>query len=513
MYRLIYSLIILLCLVDLGFSQTLEEFQKRIDAKLRRDKNYLNLNYLDFTPDFQAIPSFRNVFPRVDGREPFSFSDRGNIRYRLVYLKHGLDIDSVYLLYLTKIETTSSEGDELISGLSATQQEDISRVLNFLDMYNLKLNHPPLYSFLLTLVYGDIKEKEENDSKLPTLLGIQPDKEIKTSIGMSSRDNKDFYNFVTVNTAAQWYPKIVEEKQTFGRQTKKEDDFTYSIDASFSHVSFSHKIMSFGETGGASVMLSTRERVMNMIPWENMTIGFGAKLLFRMDENPNPYLSNYIDALLMAKVKMPKTSFLDGRYIAENNPFSSGDSPLLNFGTGLSMDLTMTRPFSLPTMKLYISVAGDEFKEPNAYRPIVVGYIAYHTTTQAEFTFSFFWNSSEKLVHRFGMDIGASFYNIYEATYDTKLNFKRAKLIQDKFMPVVVFNYNFVPKDPLLGASLRLFDNHANIWAWIKLVDLYSIHRFRFEVNYVTAPFARQKRAWETEGGAMFQLRYRLGIN
>jgi hypothetical protein len=513
MYRLIYSLIILLFLVDLGFTQTLEEFQKKIDAKLRRDKNYLNLNYLDFTPDFQAVPAFRNSFPRVEGREPFSFSDRGNIRYRLVYLKQGLDIDSVYLLYLMKIETTSAEGDELISGLSATQQEDVSRVLNFMDMYNLKLNHPPLYSFLLTLVYRDIQEKEESDAKLPTLLGIQPDKEIKTSIGMSSRDNKDYYNYVTVNTPAQWYPKVTEEKQTFGRQTKKEDDFSFSIDASFSHLSFSHRIMSFGETGGASLMLSTRERVMNMIPWENMTLGVGAKLLFRMDENPNPYLSNYIDATLMARIRMPKTSFLDGRYIAEHNPFSSGDSPLLNFGTGISLDLTLTRPFSLPTVKLYLAKSDEEFKDPNAYRNITGGYVAYHTSTQAEFTFSFFWNSSDKLVHRFGMDVGAAYYNIYEANYDTKLNFKRAKLIQDKFIPVLVFNYNFVPKDPLLGFSLRMFDNHANMWAWIKLIDLYSVHRFRFEVNYVTAPFARQRRAWETEGGAMFQLRYRLGIN
>ncbi len=513
MNKFLSILILTLCLLDLGYSQTIDEFQKKIDAKLRRDKKYLNLNYVDFTPDFQAVPAFKNVFPRTEGREPFVFSDRGNIRYRLVYLKKGLDIDSVYLLYLTKIETTTAEGDELISGLSGTQTEDVSRVLNFLDMYNLRLNHYPLYSLLLSIVNKDLIEREETDTPPPTLLGINPDTEVKTSIGMTSRDNMDYYNYVTVNTAAQWYPKMLDEKQTFGRQTKKEESSSFSIDASFSHVSFSHSIMSFGSTGGASVMLTTRERVMNMIPWENMTMGVGAKLLFRMDENPNPYKSNYIDALLMAKIKMPKKSFIDGRYIAEHNPFASGNTPLLNFGTGICLDLTITRPFSLPTTKLYIAKGSDDYGSPNAYKYTNTGAVAYHTNTQAELTFSFFWNSSEKLVHRFGMDVGAAYYNIYEATYDSKLKFIKAKLLQDKFMPVIVFNYNFVPKDPLLGTSIRLFDNHVNIWSWIKLIDISSVHRFRFEVNYVTPPFARKQRAWETDGGAMFQIRYRLGLN
>lgn len=514
MFRLLTILLVLFSITSQNFSQTFDEYTKKIDSKLRRDKNYLNLNYLDIIPDFQAVPQFSTVFPRVDGREPFAFAAKENVTYRLVYLKDGLDIDSVYLLYLIKIERDISNEGGLISVATTNQKEDVSRVLNFRDMYSLKYNNPPLYQFLLSLVNVDIRDKEESDVKLPSLLAISPDEEIKTSIGMSSRDNRDFYNYVTVNTAAHWYPKENSEVITKGRQKTTTSDLPFKIDASFSHISFSHAVMEFKNLGGASVELSTQERVMNILPWESMTMGIGAKLLFRLDDGKNVYNSSYIDAKLMAKIKMGKKTFLDGRYISENNPFASGDSPLLNFGNSITADLSLTKPFSLPFMNLYFSIGSEEFKDPNVYARTKTGYVAYHTTNQAELSFSFFWNSNDKFVNRFGMDVGVAYYNIYEATYDGKLNFKSAKLIQDKFMPVLTFHYNFVPKgEPLFGGSVRVFDSHANISAWLKLIDINTIHRFRFEVNYLTAPFARDRRAWETEGGSMFQLRYRLGIN
>ncbi|MFH0733777.1 MAG: hypothetical protein V1773_04280 [bacterium] len=514
MYRLITIIVILFSFLSQSYSQTLDEYSKKIDSKLRRDKNYLNLNYLDITPDFQNIPQFNSIFPRVDGREPFTFASKENITYRLVYLKNGLDIDSVYLLYLVKIERDVSSEQGLIVQATTDQKEDISRVLNFKDIYSLKINQPPLYSFLLALVNSDVRDKEESDTRLPSLLGITPDEEIKTSIGMSSRDNRDYYNYVTVNTAAHWYPRETAEVQTKGRIKTTVSDLPYKIDASFSHISFSHQIMEFKNLGGASVELSTEERVLNLLPWESMLLGVGAKLLFRLDDGKNIYTSTYIDAKLMARLKMSKKTFLDGRYIAENNPFGPGETPMLNLSNSISCDLSFTRPMSLPFMNLYFSIGSEEFKDPNVYIKSGTGYVGYHTSTQAEMTFSFFWNSSEKFVNRFGMDVGAAYYNIWEAKYDIKLNFKGAKLVQDKFMPVVVFHYNFVPKgEPLLGGSVRLFDSHANVSAWLKLIDISSIHRFRFEVSYLTAPFARQRRAWESEGGAMFQLRYRLGIN
>ncbi len=514
MFRLLTILFVLFSITSQNFSQTFDEYTKKIDSKLRRDKNYLNLNYLDIIPDFQAVPQFQSIFPRVDGREPFTFAAKENVTYRLVYLKDGLDIDSVYLLYLTKIERDISNEGGLISVATTNQKEDVSRVLNFRDIYSLKYNNPPLYQFLLSLVNVDVRDKEELDVKLPSLLAISPDEEIKTSIGMSSRDNRDFYNYVTVNTAAHWYPKESSDVVTRGRQKTTTSDLPFKIDASFSHISFSHAVMEFKNLGGASVELSTQERVMNLLPWESMTMGVGAKLLFRLDDGKNVYNSSYIDAKLMAKIKMGKKTFLDGRYISENNPFASGDAPLLNFGNSITADLSLTKPFSLPFMNLYFSIGSEEFKDPNVYTGSRTGYVAYHTTNQAELSFSFFWNSNDKFVNRFGMDVGIAYYNIYEATYDAKLNFTSARLIQDKFMPVIVFHYNFVPKgEPLFGGNVRVFDSHANISAWLKLIDINTIHRFRFEVNYLTAPIARDRRAWETEGGSMFQLRYRLGIN
>ena len=145
MFRLLTILFVLFSITSQKFSQTFDEYTKKIDSKLRRDKNYLNLNYLDIIPDFQSVPQFQSIFPRVDGREPFTFAAKENVTYRLVYLKDGLDIDSVYLLYLTKIERDISNEGGLISVATTNQKEDVSRVLNFLDIYSLQYINPPLY--------------------------------------------------------------------------------------------------------------------------------------------------------------------------------------------------------------------------------------------------------------------------------------------------------------------------------------------------------------------------------
>ncbi len=100
-----------------------------------------------------------------------------------------------------------------------------------------------------------------------------------------------------------------------------------------------------------------------------------------------------------------------------------------------------------------------------------------------------------------------------EADYDSDNSLLKTELLQKKLYPLFALHYNFVPQsDPLFGSSIKVLDSQVKLKGWVKIVEFAPMNVLRFEAIYVSPPFARGKRQWDTDGGSMFQFRYRYGL-
>ncbi|MDP3148248.1 MAG: hypothetical protein Q8N83_03865 [Ignavibacteria bacterium] len=499
-----------LCLLNLIFfsmlvdAQTYDDIYRKIDLKLKKDSSYLNLHYIDFTGPISVPPSAATL-PRKDD-DPFSFKVNENTTYRFVFLMDAVGLDSLELLYIEqRVDKSAAEGG-FFGGGGGGPQTDISRDFIFKDMYDLKLNRFDQYSVLYNKVRDYIKKNE--DAPPEKLLRINPDTEIQTSMGISSRDNTDYLNFMRTNHL-HWYPKpkiVVKAKRGAAQEEVKT---SFRLDASFSQISFSHEIMDFA-MGGASVEYGFNEKVLNLLPYQATLFNAGFRTLISIsDKKTDLNKAVMVDVKIMGRLKM-NTSKIIGSL-----PFVAADKPLLNMGTSGGFDIQLTRPFTLPFLNLYLNAGGPAYSSPAVTIPKGKDREAYFSFSQAEATMSFYWNASDKMNSRFRMDIGAGYYDVWKGTYiGTAKSASKKELMQDNFYPVVNFYFNFISDgSEFYGCKIRFFDSQASLTSWLKLAEISGGHIIRFEGTYISAPVARKNRPWENkEGGAILQLRYRYGF-
>jgi len=485
-------------------AQTYDDLYRKIDLKLKKDSSYLNLNYIDFSGPI-SIPVNVATLPRRDD-DPFSFKVNDNTTYRFVFLMDAVGFDSLELLYIDqRVDKSAAEGG-FFGGGGGGPQTDITRVFQFKDMYDLKLNHPEQYLVL----YNKVTEylKKNDDTPPEKLLRISPDTDIQTSLGISSRDNTDYLNFMRTNHL-HWYPKPKVIQKAKRGAAQEEVKTPFRIDASFSHISFSHEVMDFA-MGGASVEYGFEEKVMNLLPYQATLFNAGFRTLISIsDKKVDLNKAVMVDVKIMGRLRM-NTAKMVGSL-----PFVAASKPNLNMGTSGAIDVQLTRPFSLPFLNFYLNAGGPAYTSPYVTIPKGKDREAYFTFSQAEATMSFYWNASDKLTSRFRMDIGAGYYDVWKGTYiGTSKSASKKELIQDNFYPIVDFYFNFISDgDELYGLRTRFFDSQVLLTSWLKLAEISGGHIIRFEGTYISAPVARKTRPWETlEGGAILQLRYRYGL-
>lgn len=482
-------------------AQEAEDYIKKIDLKLRKDKTYLNVFYITAASDEKLSAVLSNV-PRTDGREAFNAKAGANVEYMITFLKEGFATDSLLLLYVNEIagDTSSSSG---FFGSAGENGADTSMVINFRDMYALKTTGSGVYAGLYAYAANFLRQNE--NAEIPTLLRIQPDAQIKTSLGLSARDNEDYLNYARINSV-HYYPDDKTAAPSARGRRQLEESAPMKIDASFSTISFSHEKMNF-TLEGASLELSAAERVLNVLPWQNMALTAGFRTLFNMNGAKNPSGASYLDATFGARFRMNTGS------IASNGTFIISDRPLLNFTEALIGDFHFTRPLTLPFINLYFALGRKSFDNPFLTVEKDGLKTAYYSTSQAEGSMSFYWNTSDKKTNRFRMDIGLGYYDSWKASYDSAGSYRSSRLERQLVNPVLAIQYNFVPdKNPLLGAGLRYFDSRPTLTFWLKILELSPKNTMRFETIYLGNPVARSRYDWESDGGIMFQLRYRYGI-
>lgn len=475
-----------------------DDLIEKINLKLRKDKSYLNLHQMIWSPDNEVDPQLKTI-PRSERRDPYSLKFGNDILYRIVFLKDGLEMDSLVLLYIDEIKLSAVEGENLFAGVSESVN-DTTRVIDFRDMYNLETSYPDYYAKLYEIV--EIELEQNPDLPPQTILGINPDDEIQTSMGISARDNSDYLNFARIN-ATGWYPEQKEQGAFRGRGSQ-ESDFAFKIDASFSHLSFAHSFMEFS-VGGASLIYDFIEPVMNLAPYQSMSVRGGFRTLFALTDKPDLNSSTYLDAKFMARLPVG-TTFIDLM------PALITDDPIVNFSTGVIIDLSMTRPFDLPFINIYAAIGDGSFTSPEVIVKENGENIAYWSHTQLAATMSFYWNTSDTKTSRFRIDIGGAYYDLYRARYSVGENYRSDKKLEGALQPFIQLHYNFVPDGPLLGGSFKLYDGQLTAKYWLKLAEFGPKHTLRFETIYVTPPILRSQRDWEVDGGLMMQLRYRYGL-
>ncbi|MBE2281078.1 MAG: hypothetical protein IAE91_11855 [Ignavibacteriaceae bacterium] len=503
-----FSVLVLAILVTIpAKAQEVDDYLYKIDLKLRKDKKYLNLSYYDFFGTDKFLADLGSL-PRTQDKPPLSFKNSDAVTYRVVFLKDGVGMDTLVLLYINEIVDQSVADEGIFGSGQAGVAEQM--VMPFNDMYNLMVNHYGQYSRLYN--YLDRLQKIDPEFKFGSLLGIVPDDDISTSLGITSRDNTDYVNFMSANYL-HWYPKMRKaEKGRRGETTATTISYPYRLDAGLTSISFSHQFMDFS-LGGASVELNLEEPVLNILPYSGGVLGFGFRTLISVtDDKKELNNSLMVDARVLGRVILNTKSVIDKlKFVLD------GDSKL-NLSTAVGLDIHTTRPFGLPFLNLYAMVGSPGYSDPfiriqdtKSNRDY-----AYFSFKQAEASMSFYWNTSDKLTARFRLDVGVGYYDIYKAEYNR--NAKTIirgtnKLIVNLFSPVVTLYFNFAPDgSELFGGKFRIFDSQVKAEGWIKLVEFPGGHNIRAAAAIVSGPIARGKQEWESEGGAMFQVRYRYGF-
>ena len=148
---IIFTFISILVWSSFVSAQQIEGTMKKISIKLKKDDSYLNLKYMTFQPDSVLVSSLQEI-PRTNNRDSFSFAADRTTQYRIVFLNGGIGLDSIYLMYVNQIILNTLTGENFF--VDESIKDDTTQVLNFKDLYTLKLNNSAHYKTLLEMVYN-----------------------------------------------------------------------------------------------------------------------------------------------------------------------------------------------------------------------------------------------------------------------------------------------------------------------------------------------------------------------
>ncbi|MCK9426300.1 MAG: hypothetical protein M0Q21_09710 [Ignavibacteriaceae bacterium] len=475
----------------------------KIERKLAEDKNYLDIYSIMFQAGSVKLNDLQNI-PRTNEKSPFNFNSTDTYSYEIIFMKENSEFDSTTLLQVREtIDKAASTGD-FFGTSSSESSKEANVVLTFQDIEELYFSHPETYAALFKLAEFLIHNNEP-----VKLLGIKVDDQVNKSKGISSKNNQDFLNFQRVNSNHH-YPKVIIDTQKKSRRARgatPETEVTdYKIDASFGNVSFFYRDMDLGYST-ISAEIDMGAKVLNLHPWQSMSLTAGIRSLVTISSASQNLLEDFIiDARLMGRTKLNTSSLISSL------PFVFVTAPKLNVGSGLVLDISASRAYGLPFVNFYLASGATKAFNPSVKFVDKKGeLVAYFTPQQWESSMSFYWNTSEEMTLRFRIDIGAANYNIQKINYT---NGGTINQVYNKIQPTATLYLNFAPKNnDFFGSSFRIFDNQLTVKFWMKLIEFSSLHSFRFETSYISAPFLRAVKEWEAEEGASyFSIRYRYGF-
>lgn len=484
-------------------SYELKEVYKRIEQKLDEDKTYLNLHSYIFQPKQEDLTKLNNI-PLFESKEKFNFKIQANVTYSLVFLKDGIEIDSPIVLYVVEINDNALGDTSSFLGQGGTTGPSIDSlvVLRFRDVQELYFSHREIYDELYKLIASRLEEEEPLK-----LLKIKVDETIQKSVGITKLNNEDFLNFARANYTHPFPVAPDPSKQRGKRRGQQTETVTdYILDASFSNVAFYHPSMSFGQTN-ISAELSTSSRLLNLLPFSNNLLSLGANIFISMSDDLQKLKDEFLIYLKIGGRFSLKTSSI-GNFL----PIISAEGQKLNVGSGVTLDMTLSKAFGFPFINFYFATGSENVENPKYKIGPADSSVAYFSFSQMEALMSFFWNTDESEILRLRMDVGLGKYNVVKAVYNR--GGVNTNGVYNNFQPVIVTSLNFVPNNKdLFGTSIRLFDSRITFNNWIRVLELDGGHVFRIELSYLTSPIMRPAYDWEDKDpNTFFTIRYRYGF-
>ena len=494
-------------------SYAVVEYLKKINLKLEKDdklKLFKLQHYIDID-DTLSVPLYRK------GSRDYKFENKD---YTFFFLKsnstiHKPKFNTPILLYIETVVTSNNSSDDYDDSLIVLNENttSIQRVLKFDDLYYLRRNYPKKYAKLQSYLLKDPMYENAimvnaNNIKYPKLLG---------KAGYSVSNNKNYLYFNNSNSM-HYYPNArliynTNFDQNFDTLKSSLESVSehWNVDASFSHITFRHLWMRkfFGysnDNTGLSIELNVQDNLLNLLPWQGMSISLGARSLFILDTLHPVYENNFINAKVAYIFRFANYSFVD------KLPFFFGSKPKLNLGSRAMFNFYITHPFTLPDLNFYLAIGKKEFTEPFIVLNKENNLYSYFSITQAFATMSFYWNTRSDDFNRFRIDLGAGYYDMFKIFYKADFNVKKIIKLDGKIIPLLILYYNFVPRgNDLLGVKLKVFDAVGMLSVWVKLLDFDS-STLRFETIYLSKPMGRKMREWEANSSVFFQFRFRYGM-
>ncbi len=316
--------------------------------------------------------------------------------------------------------------------------------------------------------------------------------------------------------------KFLEEKEILSPHHYAINRSNWALDLSVSRLSL--KIFPwqglFGATDSANaafgIEYSKQEKVLNILPYQNFAYNVGGRFLFTTNEG-DLTKDMFFDLRGYYRGTYDVTGIYDDGLIIPSviPPFYVGifdEVAKLNSTNGFAADIYIVdNPWYL---NAYYSHGAKSFDDPyNRIKLSNTTSKAFYSLTQYQFTSSVFFDITKW--HKFSFNFGAGGYDVWQAFY---LNDKKTydERIYFKILPLAELTYNFTayPANNILGAGVKYFDGRVKAFAWLKLVDnlLIDDSELRAETHFISNRFITNGKEWDNTGGAIFQLRYRLGF-
>ncbi len=317
--------------------------------------------------------------------------------------------------------------------------------------------------------------------------------------------------------------KFLEEKKILSPHHYVINQSNWALDVSVSRLSL--KIFPwqglFGATDSANsafgIEYNKNEKVLNILPYQNYAYNVGGRFLFTTNEG-DLTRDMFFDLRGYYRGTYDVASLYDDGLIIPSviPPFYIGvfdEVAKLNSTNGFAADIWVVKnPWYL---NVYYSHGAKDFDDP--YNKIKLNNTtskAFYSLTQYQFTSSVFFEITKS--HQFSFNFGAGGYDVWQAFY---LNDKNTydERIYFKILPLAELTYNFTafPANNILGAGVKYFDGRFKANAWLKLANdlILDGSELRAETHFISNRVITNGKDWDNTGGAIFQLRYRLGFS
>jgi len=533
-----------------------ENYLKRIQIKIANDINYLDVYQIDLTNQKELLDDFWNS--RIINSN-IGNGNSNSTQFKAYFKSVENNTDSLIILSILRIDQNevSNSPDSISSIKDSTTNigvvtEDSTKIsfysgetefdttfVSFALLFKLKASSDSIFEKVYKAIEDEWKSynsgiRNQEANIIEPLLAKELDKiqnksqefintDVKNRNGYSSRNNTQFLDYQRLNNKFLYPSKSLLNSISNGnlsnltlaqKRGNQKNLSNFHIDFSFSRITFYHDWMNNflgkGESNnGLALEISTEEELLNILPYTGLSLTFALRSLFTLGNNSNKDNNYYLDTRIFYKARANTAK------LVENLPFITASRPNLNLGNRLGIEFTMTKQLSLPYLNFYLALGGKNFQNPYVGFFDGTNIYSYFSITQASATMSFYWNTSRDDVHRFRLDIGGGYYDKFKVFYNINGGVTDIVKQDGEIQPILILYFNFVPEhNDLFGIHLKVFNSIGELSGWIKLLDFKEINStLRFQATYISRPMGRQLKEWESKGGAIFQLRFRYGMN